>query len=124
MARFVISYEFAACTTETRKSFLAAAEREGLLYVWPSQTAVSRLPASTLWGLFSNKAAASSAFRRAMASIASDGQPALAIQRWLLVLAKEPLLTSDARRSPDLRLSDPSDFETCRLHQLHDPLFN
>ena len=68
MPNYLITYDLASRTPDAHKPFLTAAEKQGLLYIWKGAEYVSRLPNTTIWGVFASSDAAIKAFDLALST--------------------------------------------------------
>lgn len=123
MTDCVITYDLKSGSPDPHKIFLTSAEREGLLYVWKGASYVSRLPNTTVWGIFSSTEEADQAFDRAL-SVASKkvGYP-IVLEKRCTTEMESPLVMSDRRKKPETKWTGGTSFDTSRLHQLNDPFF-
>lgn len=123
MPDYLISYDLKSGNPSPYRPFLDAAEKQGLLYVWEGKQYVSRLPNTTLWGIFSTTAAANAAFDAALAAASRDVGYSIKLEKRATTAMSASSILSDVRKEPDPRWTGRTSFETSRRHQLNDPLF-
>lgn len=120
----LISYDIAGGKPDAHKPFLTAAEKDGLLYVWKGAAYVSRLPNTTLWGVFDSVTAANEAFDRALKKVGDDLGYTVKLEKRVTTELVAGYVNSDVRKKPEARWTGKTRFETSRLHQVNDPFFN
>ena len=121
MPQFLITYDLKSTTPDPHKPFLSAAEKQGLLYVWKSPNYVNRLPNTTVWGVFKDKDAAKAAFNAAIAAAAN--KTTITVEKVFIARFDGTYCDSDVYKQPEAKWTGTTDFETCRQHQLNDPVF-
>ena len=119
----VITYDLKDGEPDPHKPFLTAAEKEGLLYVWKGADYVSRLPNTTVWGVFDNLAEANDAFTRALKKAGNAVGYAITLEKRATASMSPTNVMSNERKKPEAKWTGGSVFETSRLHQLNDPKF-
>lgn len=122
MPAFLVSYDLKGGDPSPHSAFLTCAEPEGWLYVYKGKR-VFRLPNTTLWGEFADAAAAVAAFDRALAAAERHLGRKVVLEKRIVTRFDPKAAKSDRIKDPDPALTGATDFETCRLHQLHDPFF-
>jgi len=123
MSDYLVTYDLADGSPDPHKPFLTAAETEGLLYVWQGQSYVSRLPDTTVWGVFRTTSDAIAAFDRAIEKAERKVGYSIKLEKRCTVKVDDTTVKSDRRKKPEARWTGASSFETSRLHQLNDPYF-
>ena len=102
---------------------MTAAERAGLLYVTAGASFVSRLPNTTVWGVFTSAQAANDAFDRALDVTSRQVGYKVVLEKRCTITKAGLLIKSDRRKRPELTWTGDTAFETSRLHQRNDPFF-
>jgi hypothetical protein len=125
MPKYIISYDINAA----HKKFLTECEVGGLLYVIDGYTQdntmyLYRLPNTTVWGEFSNKDAAQSAFNAAHQRTNSASLQTVVVEKRMISDFNEYSVGSDRCKRPEAKWTGISPFQTCRLHQRNDPFFS
>lgn len=124
MKRYLTTYDLKETKPSPHKAFLDAAVAEGLLYVLKLRDGVlARLPNTTLWGEFPNRADAIAAFNRAKAAAETVIGRSIKLEKRIFTRLVDASVTSDEGKDSEPDLVGATDLETCRLHQLHDPFF-
>ncbi len=123
MAEFLITYDVEDSDPDPHKPLLVAAEKEGLLYVWKGENYVSRLPNTTLWGIFENIDGANEAFENAVKRAEKVIGIKIVVEKRATVEMATANVLSNVRKKPDPKWTRKTPFETSRLHQINDPLF-
>lgn len=123
MSNYLISYDLQSGHVSPHKPFLTAAAKEGLIYVLQSANFINRLPNTTLWGVFARRQAAVDAFNRAKTAAEIAIRREIVVEKRLVSLLDDWLVSSDLKKTPDPRWTGATTFETSRLHQMNDPFF-
>lgn len=121
MPSFIITYDLKA-TGSPHAEVIKQALAENLLRVWCGGTTVRLLPNTTLWGRFATEKAASDAFNRAVRKAAIVLGHAVVVEKRVTGTLTGAILT-DKAKNIDPKWTGSTDFETARLHQIHDPYF-
>lgn len=123
MTDYLITYDLKSRTPDAHKPFLTAAERQGLLYVWVGQRYVSRLPNTTVWGVFPSAEDANQAFDKALDAASAAVGYTVTLEKRCVTAMSDSSVKSDRRKEPESKWSGRTNFETSRLHQVNDPFF-
>jgi hypothetical protein len=125
MPNYLITYDLPSQHEDAHKPFLTHAEKHDLLYICMSaQKTLWRLPNTTVWGRFVNRAAAVAAFDAALEAAAKQVGHAVKLEKRMVTRLTDAEIKSDKTKRPEAKWKGATDFETCRLHQLHDPFFH
>lgn len=123
MPNIMIGYDLKTGSPAPYGPFIRAAEKEGLLYVWKGAAYVSRLPNTTVWGVFADCSAANVAFDRALAAASKVVGYTIKMEKRMTVQYDGANCTSDKRKVPLQQWTGTTEFQTSRLHQNNDPFF-
>lgn len=123
MTDYLISYDLNTERGSPHKEFLAQAETEGLLYVWRGASYVSRLPNTTIWGVFDNRTNALAAFERTRVKTEKKVGYKVVVEKRATTEFTDCDVASDVRKKPLAKWTGVTTFDTSRLHQVNDPDF-
>jgi hypothetical protein len=84
---------------------------------------VSRLPNTTVWGVFNNLAEANTAFEKALAATTVTVSHPIKLEKRATIQASATQVLSDKRKKPEAKWTGKSSYETSDLHQINDPFF-
>lgn len=123
MAKYLITYDLKNTNPSPYTTFLEECEKEDLLYIYEVSGELIRLPNSTIWGIFSNRKAARTAFDQALAAAEKRLGRKITLEKRAIVGIAGASFLSDKQKSPEPKWTKSTSFETCRAHQLSDPFF-
>lgn len=124
MPNYLITYDLPSAHEDAHKPFLDHAEKHDLLYIQSANTKMLyRLPNTTLWGKFDDRAAAIAAFDAALNDTVKQVGHPVPLEKRMVTRQVDAEVKSDQRKTPDPKWKGATSFETCRQHQLNDPYF-
>ncbi|MCJ2096330.1 hypothetical protein MKK67_28075 [Methylobacterium sp. J-072] len=123
MPDIMISYDLKTGSPVPYGPFMEAAEKEGLLYVWKGAKFVSRLPNTTVWGVFTDCPTANAAFDRALVAAGKVVGYKITLEKRMTVSYEGAESSSNKRKEPVPKWTGTTAFQTSRLHQKNDPFF-
>ena len=123
MAEYLITYDLKKTDPSPYRIFLDECEKEDLLYIYKGSSSLLRLPNSTVWGNFTNKTAARSAFSRAQAAAEKALGRKIILEKRVITKIDDAFFLSDKSKPPEPKWTKSTSLETCRAHQLNDPFF-
>ena len=124
MLKFLTAYDLRDSKPDPHGPFVKAAAQNGWLYVISEgEGDLLRLPATTLWGEFSDADAADAAFDKAIHQASSAIGRDVILERRATSLFAHAFVCSNRQKAPIPRLVGTTLFETCLNHQLNDNFF-